>query len=123
MFFIFAGAYFSPTASIAHEFTKENGMHFHFVTEKQVMKKGQELTVQNTRRTLKHTMLLSKVLIGIYTDGYKEDFFPPMKKETDGYYRFDSTVDCEDKPKTYCIFSNKQIYPEYIIRYESETPD
>ena len=112
MFFIFAGAYFSPTASIAHQFS-----------EKPVMENGKELTVQGTRRTLKYTMLLSQVLIGIYTGGYKEDFFPPMVKETDGYYKFDSTVDREDNPRTYCIFSNKQIYPEYIIRYESETPD
>ena len=121
--FFLIGAYFSPNASYSHKFTEKKNMHIHYGRKKKMMLNGQKVKVRKFRTTLKHTMLLSRVLIGFYTRGYKDDALPPLQAGPDGFQPFDSTVDREDNPNAYCIFNNQQIYPEYIIRYESERTD
>lgn len=59
-------------------------------------------------------ILVARVLAGRYTTGNSEYVRPP---QLDEHTLYDSCVDNVENPKIFVIFSNDQVYPEYIIDY------
>ena len=62
-------------------------------------------------------ILLSKVLVGDHTIGYKGIRDPPRKPQNHDEL-FDSVVDNITTPSIYVIFHDAQAYPEYVIKFK-----
>ncbi|XP_069121341.1 E3 ubiquitin-protein ligase MIB2-like isoform X2 [Argopecten irradians] len=63
-------------------------------------------------------MFMAKVLVGKYCIGNGEFTRPPAQNPSDKEsVLFDSCVDNTRDPRIYCVFSNNQYYPEYLIEY------
>ncbi|XP_020618038.1 cell wall protein RBR3-like [Orbicella faveolata] len=58
-------------------------------------------------------MFLAKVLVGYYTKGHPSYQSPPPK--------YDSCVDDKSNPTIFVVFDTDQFYPEYVIKYSSQT--
>ncbi|KAA0721167.1 Poly [ADP-ribose] polymerase 11 [Triplophysa tibetana] len=85
----FAGTYFAKHASYATRYSKTNAC-------------GTKI------------MLLSRVTVGMYTQGH-QDYCTPNDDQDDCLY--DSCVDNTGNPKVFVIFDPYQIYPEYVLEY------
>ncbi|XP_046375109.2 E3 ubiquitin-protein ligase MIB2-like [Haliotis rufescens] len=87
------GAYFAVDAKYSDNYTKEDVRKHRF-------------------------MFLAKVLVGRTRKGAKDMTRPPVFDLSDKTKLADSTCDDELRPRVYVIFSDKQIYPEYLVEYE-----
>ena len=110
MFFI--GAYFAKAARDAHPFARKSivTLSQHYWVVDKVM------YIQN--------MVLSNVLVGYCIQGHKDYLSPPTRlcisdPNEPRVIPCDSCVDVQENPNAYVIFNNRQIYPEYVIQYES----
>ena len=61
-------------------------------------------------------MYLAKVLVGEYATGRSSMIQPPAKRES---VLFNSVVDDTTNPSIFVIFSDAQVYPEYLIHFRS----
>lgn len=71
----------------------------------------------NKRSLGKRYIFLAKALTGEYVKGNSTHRVPPPKNATSSNELFDSTVDDENNPKEYVIYSDTQTYPEYLITF------
>lgn len=64
-------------------------------------------------------MFLSKVLLGLWTQGNKTLWEPPViNPSVSGVDRFDSTVDDTTNPEIFAAcFRDNMAYPEYVITF------
>ncbi|XP_056368010.1 protein mono-ADP-ribosyltransferase PARP12-like isoform X1 [Oenanthe melanoleuca] len=62
------------------------------------------------------TMFLARVLVGEFTLGSSDYVRPPMKDSQNFY---DSCVNNYSNPSIFVIFEKQQIYPEYLIEYQT----
>jgi len=58
-------------------------------------------------------------LIGKYCQGTRGHVEPPIRQERT-LLRYDSTVDVEDNPTKYALFSDYQILVRYLIKFEKK---
>merc|ERR1712113_343963 len=59
-------------------------------------------------------LLLSRVLVGNYCKGTKEDVEPPVMDSESGVL-FDSTVDNEEHPSIFVVFRDFQALPLFLV--------
>lgn len=62
-------------------------------------------------------MFLARVLVGEFTNGLSTYARPPPKDSQATFY--DSCVNSVQDPSIFVIFEKHQIYPEYLIKYQS----
>lgn len=55
-------------------------------------------------------MFVARVLVGDFTQGYRESLNPPPPP-------YDSYVDVKLNPSIFVIYEKDQIYPQYVIEY------
>ncbi|XP_046558798.1 E3 ubiquitin-protein ligase mib1-like [Haliotis rubra] len=72
-------------------------------------------TTEDVRRH--RFMFLAKVLVGRTRKGAKDMTRPPVYDLSDKTKLADSTCDDELRPRIYVIFTDRQIYPEYLVEY------
>ncbi|XP_067892151.1 protein mono-ADP-ribosyltransferase PARP12-like [Heterodontus francisci] len=70
------------------------------------------------RGQTKMTMFVARVLVGQFAKGSSSYLRPPLKDGTRTSF-YDSCVDNISNPSIFVIFEKHQIYPEYIIEYNS----
>ncbi|XP_046381864.2 E3 ubiquitin-protein ligase mind-bomb-like [Haliotis rufescens] len=86
------GAYFAVDAKYSDGYAKEDARRHRF-------------------------MFLAKVLVGKSKQGNRELKRPPVLDSSNKTKLADSACDNETSPRIYVIFSESQIYPEYLIEY------
>ncbi|KAJ6660025.1 hypothetical protein lerEdw1_018223 [Lerista edwardsae] len=85
------GSYFARDASYSHNYTKGDSSN--------------------------RIMFLARVLVGEFTHGLSTYARPPTKDNQATFY--DSCVNNVQNPSIFVIFEKHQIYPEYLIQYQS----
>ncbi|XP_048113232.1 protein mono-ADP-ribosyltransferase PARP12-like [Alosa alosa] len=65
-----------------------------------------------------NTMFVARVLVGEFSRGSSSYVRPPAKGT--GKHLYDSCVDNISNPAIFVIFEKYQIYPEFVIEYQSE---
>ncbi len=76
---------------------------------------------QNKDKLHIHSMFLSKVLVGCYTQGSSGLRKPPPLDPNDPYGKaYDSCVDNVYDPRVFVVFDSAQCYPEYVIEYTND---
>ncbi|XP_066490232.1 protein mono-ADP-ribosyltransferase PARP12-like [Tiliqua scincoides] len=85
------GSYFAKDASYSHNYTKSDSSS--------------------------RIVFLARVLVGEFTNGLSTYARPPTKENQATFY--DSCVNNVQNPSIFVIFEKHQIYPEYIIEYQS----
>ena len=71
---------------------------------------------------LSQFMFLAKVLVGSYTKGHSSYRRPPQKDPSNpASDLYDSCVDNPLNPTIFVVFDTDQFYPDYIIKYVSQT--
>ncbi|XP_067658953.1 E3 ubiquitin-protein ligase MIB2-like isoform X2 [Haliotis asinina] len=86
------GAYFAVDAKYSDNYTKEDDRRHRF-------------------------MFMAKVLVGRTRKGARDMTRPPVYDLSDKTKLADSTCDDELRPRVYVIFTDRQIYPEYLVEY------
>lgn len=71
---------------------------------------------------LSQFMFLARVLVGSYTEGHSSYRRPPPKQPSNpASDLYDSCVDDKSNPTIFVVFDTDQFYPEYVIKYVSQT--
>ena len=91
------GSYFAVNASYSHAYAKRDS-------------------------DLSQFMFLARVLVGSYTKGHSSYRRPPPKQPSNpASDLYDSCVDDKSNPTIFVVFDTDQFYPEYVIKYVSQT--
>ena len=91
------GSYFAVNASYSHAYAKRDA-------------------------DLSQFMFLARVLVGSYTEGDSSYRRPPPKQPSNpASDLYDSCVDDKSNPTIFVVFDTDQFYPEYVIKYASQT--
>lgn len=91
------GSYFAVNASYSHAYAKRDA-------------------------DLSQFMFLARVLVGSYTEGHSSYRRPPPKQPSNpASDLYDSCVDDKSNPTIFVVFDTDQFYPEYVIKYLSQT--
>lgn len=91
------GSYFAVNASYSHAYAKRDADLFQF-------------------------MFLARVIVGSYTEGHSSYRRPPPKQPSNpASDLYDSCVDDKSNPTIFVVFDTDQFYPEYVIKYSSQT--
>lgn len=91
------GSYFAVNASYSHAYAKRDA-------------------------DLSQFMFLARVLVGSYTEGHSSYRRPPPKQPSNpASDLYDSCVDDKSNPNIFVVFDTDQFYPEYVIKYASQT--
>ncbi|KAM4708431.1 protein mono-ADP-ribosyltransferase PARP14-like isoform 1-T1 [Discoglossus pictus] len=61
-------------------------------------------------------MYQAKVLVGHYTKG-EANLKAPPQRAANTHHQYDSVADNVKNPKTFIVFNNYQVYPEYLITF------
>lgn len=91
-----AGTYFSTDPAYSQRFCDRNGG-------------GRDGT---------KALMLSRVLVGNFCKGTKQDMEPPVM-DTDTGDLFDSTVDSEEDPSIFVVFRDFQAVPLFLVEFQS----
>ncbi|XP_058842381.1 protein mono-ADP-ribosyltransferase PARP12-like [Acipenser ruthenus] len=67
------------------------------------------------------TMFVTRVLVGESIKGNSGYLRPPSKDGGDTNF-YDSCVDDTLNPSIYVVFEKQQVYPEYVIQYQEDSP-
>lgn len=65
----------------------------------------------------KRYIFLAKTLTGDYVKGNPTMRHPPPKSDPSTTVLYDSTVDDENNPMEFVLYSDSQAYPEYLITF------
>ncbi|RXM34891.1 Poly [ADP-ribose] polymerase 12 [Acipenser ruthenus] len=68
------------------------------------------------------TMFVTRVLVGESVQGNSRYLRPPSKDGGDTNF-YDSCVDDPLNPSIYVVFEKQQVYPEYVIEYQDDSPN
>lgn len=90
----FIGSYFARDAKYSHNYTGDS----------------------STR-----CMFICRVLVGDHIIGNSSYLRPPSKDGGDAIF-YDSCVDNPNNPSIFVVFEKHQIYPEYLVKYQDESP-
>lgn len=97
-------ASYSDKYSKLHNSLIYGGNNLHYMNSKYM----------NSNNSKSFSMILSKVIVGMYHKGTADMKDSPMRDET---LQYDSTVDCVNNPSIFVIYKDYRAYPNYIIHY------